>query len=100
MPGFVSNVNNSIHVSIGWTRVYYLSFLVGFAIAAVVFVALHHFFPAPNVKDFVLSPASHREVMAEYQTKWDATEESGSGVPGESVLTKDGRDLEGFPKDI
>ncbi|KAJ9610457.1 hypothetical protein H2200_005234 [Cladophialophora chaetospira] len=100
MPGFVSNVNFDIHVSIGWTRVYYLSFLVGFAISAVVFVALHHFFPAPNVKDFVLSPATHREVMAEYQAKWDATEYSESGVPTESVVPKDARDVESFPKDI
>ena len=100
MPGFVSNVNNSITVSIGWTRVYYLSFLVGFGISFVVYVALHYFFPAPNLKDFVLSPASSREVMREYQERWDATEDNGSGVPGERVVPKDVRDLERLPKDI
>ena len=100
MPGFVSNVSNGIHVSIGWTRVYYISFLVGFGIAAVVFVALHHFFAAPNVKDVVLRQATHKQVMAEYQAKWDATEETGSGVPQESFLPKEVNDLEGFPKAV
>ncbi|EXJ56818.1 hypothetical protein A1O7_07162 [Cladophialophora yegresii CBS 114405] len=100
MPGFVSNVNNDIHISIGWTRVYYLSFLVGFAIAAVVFVALHHFFPAPSVKDFVLGPATAKQVMAEYQARWDATEENGIAIPSETVVPKDAHDVESFPKDI
>jgi nucleobase:cation symporter-1, NCS1 family len=99
MPGFVANVNASIHVSLGWTRVYYLSFLVGFSIAAVVYIALHRFFPAPSVKDFVLSPATHKEVMAEYQERWDATEENG-GVPGERVVPKNVQEIEEFPKDI
>ncbi len=92
MPGFVSNVNNNFQVSLGWTRVYYLSFLVGFAISSVVFIALHHFFPAPSVKDFVLRPTTSRQFMAEYQDRWDATEDSGSGIPTESVLPKDVRD--------
>lgn len=100
MPGFVSNVNNSIVVSIGWTRVYYLSFLVGFSIAAVVFVALHHFFPAPNVKAFVLSPATHKETMIEYRDKWDAMADTGAGVASQSVHPKDVQDLESFPKEI
>jgi hypothetical protein len=38
--------------------------------------------------------------MAEYQARWDATEEAGGSVPSESVMPKDIRDLEGFPKDI
>lgn len=100
MPGFVSNVNNDIQVSLGWTRVYYLSFLVGLAISSIVFIALHHFFPAPSVKDFVLNPATSREVMAKYQARWDATEDSGCGVPTESVLPKDVRDVDSFPKDV
>ncbi|KIW87755.1 uncharacterized protein Z519_11729 [Cladophialophora bantiana CBS 173.52] len=105
MPGFISNVNNSIHVSLGWTHAYYISFLVGFSIAAVVFVALHHFLPAPAVKDFVLNPQTSRQVMAEAQAAWDATEEmmttgSDSSVPSQSVLPKDVQDVEGFPKDI
>jgi hypothetical protein len=66
----------------------------------VVFIALHHFFPAPSVKDFVLSPATAEQVMAEYQARWDATEETVSGIPSESVVPKDIRDLEGFPTDI
>jgi hypothetical protein len=107
MPGFISNVNNRITVSLGWTHVYYISFLVGFSISAVCFIALHHFFPAPMVKDFVLSPQSRRENMAYYQEKWDLTEQTGTSVPvnGESVLPnkdaslRDG-ELEGFPKDV
>ena len=102
MPGFISNVNNSIHVSIGFTHFYYLSFLAGFCISATVFIALHHFFPPPEVKDFVLTAATHRQVMAEYQHKWDVIGEgrSGSDVPGENVVPKDVQEVDGFPKAI
>lgn len=95
MPGFISNVNNGVTVSIGWTRLYYISFLIGFCIAAVIFIALHHFFPAPSVKDFVNSPASKKEVMADAQTRWD-----GEVVVGERVLPKDVQDVEQLPKDF
>ncbi|KAI1627487.1 allantoin permease [Exophiala viscosa] len=95
MPGFVSNVNTSISVSIGWTRVYYISFLVGFSISAVVYVGLHHFFPAPNVKDFVLSPTMAKQTMADAQTGWD-----NESVQSQSVLPKDVQDLEELPKEI
>src|SRR5882757_5773004 len=71
MPGFISNVNNNAHVSIGWTRLYYMSFLVGFSIAAVIYVTLHRLLPAPSVKDFVMSPATKKQVMRESQAKWD-----------------------------
>lgn len=95
MPGFISNVNNSITVSIGWTRLYYISFLVGFSISAVTFVALHQFFPAQAVKDFVARPETAKETMLDAQTRWD-----NEGVPIQSVLPKDVQDIETLPKDI
>ncbi|KIX01625.1 uncharacterized protein Z518_09351 [Rhinocladiella mackenziei CBS 650.93] len=96
MPGFISNVNHGIKVSIGWTRVYYISFLVGFSVTTVVFVGLHHFLPAPSVKDFVKTPASAKQVMAESQAKWDGE----VAVDSHHVLPKDFVDTERFPKDI
>lgn len=95
MPGFVSNVNTTISVSIGWTRLYYISFLVGFSISAVVFVALHQFFPAPSIKDFVLSPMTAEQIMADAQARWD-----GESVQNQNVFSKDVQDVEGMPKDI
>ena len=74
MPGFISAVNTSITIPIGCTRLYYICFLNGFAISSVVFITLHRFFPAPMQKDFVDSPVDKRQVMREYQEKWDMTE--------------------------
>ncbi|KAK6383952.1 hypothetical protein LTS17_003244 [Exophiala oligosperma] len=96
MPGFISNVNSSITVSIGWTRLYYISFLVGFSISAVTFVALHHFFPAQAVREFVARPETAKETMLDAQTRWD----NEGFVPTQSVLPKDVQDIETLPKDI
>ena len=74
MPGFVAAVNSSIKVPLGWTHLYYISFLVGTAISAVCFVALHHFFPVHEIRDYVRSAPSRREVQAEYRAKWDGEE--------------------------
>ena len=95
MPGFISAVNNNIKVSIGWTRLYYLCFLAGFAISATVFIALNYFFPAPGVKDFVMSPATRKEVMAESQAKWD-----GEAVQNHYESPDDVEAVEQFPKDV
>jgi NCS1 family nucleobase:cation symporter-1 len=78
MPGFVAAVQPNITVAIGWTRVYYLSFLVGFFISSVVYIGLHWAFPAPSVKDFVMSRTSARQNMADCQAKWDGEEVSDS----------------------
>jgi phosphotransferase system glucose/maltose/N-acetylglucosamine-specific IIC component len=104
MPGFISNVNNNVTVAVGWTRVYYISFLVGFSIAAVVYVGLHYIFPAPSVRDFVMRPTTARQVMRDAEERWDAIG-LGAGedyIPEESVKPKDvdERDVEGFPKNI
>jgi len=73
MPGFISAVNTSIHVPIGCTHIYDISFLTGFSIAASVFVLLHHLFPARAIDAFVQNNAStSRQVMAEFQDKWDS----------------------------
>jgi len=74
MPGFVAAVNTSIKVPIGWTRLYYISFLVGTAISALFFAAFHHFFPVHGIKDYVNSAPSRREVQAEFRAKWDGEE--------------------------
>lgn len=74
MPGFVAAVNSSVTVSIGWTRLYYISFLVGTAISALTYSALHYFFPAPSVKDYLLQAPPRRVVQAQFTAKWDGEE--------------------------
>lgn len=71
MPGFISAVNTSVHVPVGCTRIYYINFLTGFSIAAVVFVALHRFFPARRVEDFIRNAPEKRTVMREFRESWD-----------------------------
>ena len=74
MPGFVSAVNSGVTVSIGWTRLYYVSFLVGTTISALTFSALHYFFPAPCIKDYLLQAPPRRVVQAQFTAKWDGEE--------------------------
>ncbi len=71
MPGFVAAVDSSITVPIGLTHLYYICFLVGFAISASVFCLLHLIFPAKDVVHFVASNPSAKFLMAEYQDRWD-----------------------------
>lgn len=74
MPGFVAAVSPGNKVAIGWTRLYYISFLVGTAISALAFVALHRFFPVRGIQDYVNSAPPRRVVQAEYRAKWDGEE--------------------------
>ncbi len=85
MPGFISAVKPSIKVPIGATRLYYICFLNGFAISSVVFVALHHFFPAKSHRAFVDDPSTARENMLRYQERWDATGDINDDAPGKDV---------------
>lgn len=71
MPGFVASVDTSITVPTGLKHLYYICFLVGFAISASVFCLLHLVFPAKDVVHFVASNPSARFLMAEYQDRWD-----------------------------
>ena len=96
MPGFISAVNPSIKVPIGATRLYYICFLNGFAISSVMYVALHYFFPAQSLKEFVDSPATRHETMSEYQEKWDLTE-PGSG---EDTVGKELETVMEMPKEV
>jgi hypothetical protein len=77
MPGFLSAVSPGITVSTGATRLYYMCFLVGSLISALVFVGLHHFVPAKAHKAWVeqqqqADGGKWREVMMYYREKWDA----------------------------
>jgi NCS1 family nucleobase:cation symporter-1 len=97
MPGFISAVNTTINVPIGFTHIYYINFLTGFLIASVVLVGLHWAFPAPSQKEFVMSPTSPKETMAEYQARWDALAEE---VETHIVMPKDTEGVMGMPHDI
>ena len=86
MPGFIASVNPSVHVPVGCTRIYYMCFLLGFAISSVVFVFLHTVFPAHQVRDFVRSSPKSNELVYMYRNRWDEEaermgyrKESGSG---------------------
>jgi NCS1 family nucleobase:cation symporter-1 len=72
MPGFVAAVQPSVTVPMGLTHLYYICFLSGFAISASVFSLLHFIFPAVTSQRFVADGTSPRELMKEYQERWDA----------------------------
>lgn len=92
MPGFISAVNTKIEVPVGCTRLYYISFLNGFAISSVVFWLLNWIWPAEGAKRFVDAPTDKWATMRFYREEWDqlALEreggESGIGVEEEVVL--------------
>jgi NCS1 family nucleobase:cation symporter-1 len=71
MPGFVAAVQPSITVPIGLTHLYYICFLAGFAISASIYCSLHFIFPARELKQFVENSPSAKELMVEYQERWD-----------------------------
>lgn len=56
-------------------HLYYICFLVGLAISAFVYCALHFFFPARAVKNFVQTAPSPGTLMAESREKWDNRDE-------------------------
>lgn len=71
---------------IGATRLYYICFLNGTAIAAVVFVGLHYVFPAKAQKEWVAEQkladgGKWRENRLHFRDKWDALAAEQSGVP-------------------
>ena len=72
MPGFIAAVNLSVHVPVGFTHLYSICFLSGFAISSTVFVALHHFLPARNMQDWVHSGQTSREVIDYYRETCDS----------------------------
>ncbi|KUJ07643.1 NCS1 nucleoside transporter family protein [Mollisia scopiformis] len=85
MPGFVASVQLLVSVPIGLTHLYYICFLIGFAISSGVYCLLHFIFPAKGLNDFVASSPSPRSLMAEYQERWDGE------ISGVSDIDKDAR---------
>lgn len=72
-PGFISAVNPSIKVPVGATRLYYICFLNGLVISAVVFVGLHWVWPARRLGEWVEGQGgSWRENRVHFKEKWDA----------------------------
>lgn len=71
MPGFISAVSPGVTVPIGATRLYYICFLNGCAISALIFVALNYAFPAKKLKAYVHGPESWREARIEFRDRWD-----------------------------
>jgi nucleobase:cation symporter-1, NCS1 family len=75
-PGFLASVSPGITVPIGFTHLYYLCFLTGSSISAVVLTLLHYIFPAHALQSFVTESPSPKEVMAIYQDRWDAQQDN------------------------
>ncbi|KAM0335219.1 hypothetical protein ACHAQA_000261 [Verticillium albo-atrum] len=73
MPGFIAAVNLNVTVSDGATELYYMSYIYGFLSSAVVYIALHHFFPAKAVADFVRTSPSPKELRTATYEQWDVT---------------------------
>ncbi|KIX01408.1 uncharacterized protein Z518_09134 [Rhinocladiella mackenziei CBS 650.93] len=66
MPGFVHSVNPSLHVGIGASRIFSLSFVLGFVLSAIIAWLLHQIFPFqyPEISAIVAemdSASSHGE---------------------------------------
>lgn len=80
MPGFISAVSPGVRVPIGATRLYYICFLNGCAISALIFVALHYAFPAKKQKAYVQGTESWREARMEFRDRWDALADSAEGT--------------------
>lgn len=77
MPGFVASVQTDVSIPIGLTHLYYICFLVGFAISASVYCLLHFVFPARMSEEFVKDGASAAFLMQEYRDRWEV-----SGING------------------
>ncbi|KAE8348185.1 permease for cytosine/purines, uracil, thiamine, allantoin-domain-containing protein [Aspergillus coremiiformis] len=71
LPGFVAHLDPRVAVPVGFTRVYYICFLTGTAISAVVYAALHYVFPAAAVRSFVATAPSPGTLMREYRARWE-----------------------------
>ncbi|KAE8149174.1 permease for cytosine/purines, uracil, thiamine, allantoin-domain-containing protein [Aspergillus avenaceus] len=71
LPGFVVTIDPSITVPVALTRMYYICFLTGAAISAIVFTVLHCIFPASGVQSFVKTAPASEVLMREYRQQWD-----------------------------
>lgn len=89
MPGFIASVQRSLSVPLGFTHLYYICFLSGFFISAVVYTVLHYIFPAKAVQQWVKSSASPAVLMREYRDQWDG--EVVDGIGGDAIETKAGK---------
>ena len=72
MPGFIASVNTSVVVPVGFTHLYSICFLSGFAISATIFVSLHYLFPAQNMQTFAKSPQTSKDLVDYYRETGDA----------------------------
>jgi len=72
MPGFVASVQPSVVVQIGFTHLYYICFLSGFAISTAVYSTLHFLFPAQASKNFVENSPFPENLMTDYEQRWDS----------------------------
>ena len=97
LPGFIANVNPKVEVAAGWSHVFSISFFTGVGISFVVFILLHHLFPAPSLQAWVTSQPSARETMRFYNEIYDLNE--GIEVIDEEVNHKEFALLSGEEKD-
>jgi len=75
-PSFLASISSTISVPNGFTKLYYLCFLLGLFIAGFVYALLHYVFPAPLLQAFVGSSSSPRDLMAKYEEEWDSRDTS------------------------
>ena len=74
LPGFIASVNPKVEVAAGWSHVFSISFFTGVGISFVVFILLHHLFPAPSLQAWVTSQPSARETMRFYNEMYSLNE--------------------------
>lgn len=79
MPGFVHNVNPSLKVGIGATRLADLSYVLGFTIAVVMSIVLHKLFPYDYAEVTILEG---REMNSEEVDSSGATSEAAYQLTG------------------
>lgn len=70
LPGFVAAVNTSVTVTDGATEFYYLNYLYGFLVSALVYSLLHFVFPDQKLDAFVRESPSAKELQQTYDDRW------------------------------
>ncbi|KAF5026732.1 hypothetical protein F66182_1150 [Fusarium sp. NRRL 66182] len=94
LPGFAATVDPSVQISDGAIELYYLNYLFGFVVSAVVYYGLHLTVPDKKFNAFVKDDRSALDVQQVYDDRWDITyaqesesEHSPRPIKGPSSLT-------------
>ncbi|KAJ4248733.1 hypothetical protein NW762_012571 [Fusarium torreyae] len=86
LPGFIAAVNPSVHISDGAIELYYLNYLFGFLVSALVYYVLHLAVPDKGFDAFVKDGTPAKEVQRVYDERWDMTYTDGEPASEEHSI--------------